>query len=80
MAKKIIIDKKPNKKSIDIVDQWVESGTLKMTTSNEKSTIKKKITISVDVQLHKKIKLHCTHHDIKIKDCIIEILKKEFIY
>ena len=80
MAKKIVIEQKPNKKSTNIIDQWVESGAINEANNanNDKSKKEKKITISVSEKLHKKIKLYCTHNDIKIKDQIIEILEKEF--
>ena len=79
MAKKIIIDhQKPSKKSTDIIDQWVENGSINKTNNINNSRKQKKITISVSEQLHKKIKLYCAHNDIKIKDQIIEILEKEF--
>ncbi len=78
MAKKIIIDQKPSVKSTDMIDQWVESGSINETKNIDKSRKQKKITISVSEQLHKKIKLYCAHNDIKIKDQIIEILEKEF--
>lgn len=78
MAKKIIIDQKPSIKSTDMIDQWVESGSINKIKNDDKSRKQKKITISVSEELHKKIKLYCAHNDIKIKDQIIEILEKEF--
>jgi hypothetical protein len=79
MVKKIVIDKKPHKQSTNFIDHWVESGSIKESVEKQTLSGNKKITLDVSEKLHKKIKIHCTHHNMKIKDKLLEILKREFL-
>lgn len=37
----------------------------------------KNLTVNMDEQLYKKVKVYCAINDIKIKDYIIELIKKD---
>ena len=79
MVKKITIDRKPNKVNANLIDHWVESGSIKESMEKHSLSSNKKITLDVSEELHRKIKIHCTYNNIKIKDKLLKILEREFL-
>ena len=89
MSKKIYISTKPLSKkesALQVIDNWVRSDLKqgdKINTEDKKSdTIisgyKKRITIEVDSELHKKIKIYCVQNNKNLKEVLVEIISKEF--
>lgn len=86
MTKKTIhISEKPTSKdTTKFIDEWVNQGSTSDTfTTHNPNTTKnttpiKKFTLILPEKLHKKIKIFCVNHNIKINDKLVEIIMREF--
>ena len=74
MSKTVKINARP-KRSPDL-DQWVE--TREPTEPESKPTVKhKRLTIDIDPDLHRQLKINCATRDIQIADLVRQLIQTE---
>ena len=74
MSKTVKINARP--KSSPGLDQWVE--TREPTEAKNKPTVKpKRLTIDIDPDLHRQLKISCATRDIQIADLVRQLIQTE---
>lgn len=72
MTKQIEITTRAIKKTD--TEEWIEEGTSKRPSSSGQT---KRLTIDIDAELHRALKMHCAQHDRQIADLIRQLIVKE---
>lgn len=71
MSKRINITARP--KQNPAADQWVET---RHAVAEEPSVKLKRLTIDLDPELHKRLKLHCFQQDVPIAELLRELIER----
>lgn len=75
MSKQIPITARASKKAN--ADQWIEEGAEKVVPPTGPT---KRLTVDMDGDLHRALKMHCAQHDRQIADLIRQLIAKEIGY